>query len=116
MKYRLLLATLLLFGLPFAAGAAGSADDGHAAGTHRYLVERTFADGALDKLDAAAKSTIIANNGKANVRWLKSYVNADRNRTYCIYEGPDERAIRKAAEMNGLPVDSITEIPVTLEP
>jgi hypothetical protein len=50
------------------------------------------------------------------VRWLKSYVNADMNRTYCIYEGPDERAIRKAAEMNGLPVDSITEIPVTLEP
>lgn len=116
MNYRLLLAALLILGMPFAATATGTADDGDTAGTHRYLVERTFPAGALDTLDAAAKSNIIANNDKAHVRWLKSYVNADRNRTYCIYEGPDKNAIRRAARMNGLPVDSITEIPATLEP
>lgn len=116
MKCKFLIALLLLIGMPFAATAAVSTDDGHAAGMHRYLVERTFPAGALDGLDAAAKSNIIANNQKARVHWLKSYVNADRNRTFCIYEGPDEAAIRKAAELNGLPVDSITEIPATLEP
>lgn len=110
------LPVLLLIGMPLIANATGPADDGDAAGMHRYLVERTFPQGALDNLDAAAKSTIIANNRKAHVRWLKSYVNADRNRTFCIYEGPDKDAVRKAAELNGLPVDSITDIPATLEP
>ncbi|HEV2229433.1 MAG TPA: hypothetical protein VGR86_10790 [Steroidobacteraceae bacterium] len=32
------------------------------------------------------------------------------------YEGPSEAAIRQAASANKLPVDSITEVPVTLLP
>lgn len=36
--------------------------------------------------------------------------------TACIYEGPSEAAIRQAASANKLPVDSITEVPVTLLP
>jgi hypothetical protein len=47
---------------------------------------------------------------------VMSYANADKTKTFCIYEGPDEQAIRKAATANGLPVDAITEVPVTLEP
>ena len=34
----------------------------------------------------------------------------------CIYEGPNESAIRKAAKANAIPVDSITEVPETLLP
>ena len=36
----------------------------------------------------------------------------DNIKTYCIYDGPNENAIRKAAERNGLPVQSITEVSV----
>jgi len=45
-----------------------------------------------------------------------SYANAAKTKTYCIYEGPDEAAVRNAAAANKLPVDSITEVPVTLLP
>jgi hypothetical protein len=45
-----------------------------------------------------------------------SYANASKTKTYCIYETPSETAIRKAAAANALPVDSITEVPVTLQP
>jgi Protein of unknown function (DUF4242) len=45
-----------------------------------------------------------------------SYANAAKTKTYCIYEGPSETAIRKAATANALPIDSITEVPVTLLP
>jgi hypothetical protein len=45
-----------------------------------------------------------------------SYANAEKTKTYCVYEAPNEAAIRKAASDNGLPVDSITEVPVTLLP
>jgi Protein of unknown function (DUF4242) len=83
---------------------------------HRYVVERTFAAGALDGLDAATKAKVNANNAKYDVHWLMSYANASKTKTYCIYEGPSEAAIRQAATANGLPVDSITEVPVTLLP
>jgi hypothetical protein len=83
---------------------------------HRYLVERTFPAGALKGLDAATKKKVNANNALVGVRWVQSYANADETKTYCVYEGPSEAAIRKAAELNKLPVDSIIEVPVTLSP
>jgi Nickel responsive protein SCO4226-like len=81
---------------------------------HRYLIERTFPRGALDGLDAATKAKVNANNATLGVRWVQSYANADKTKTYCVYEGPSEAAVRKAAALNALPVDSVTEIPVDL--
>jgi Protein of unknown function (DUF4242) len=83
---------------------------------HRYLVERTFPAGALKGLDTATRKKVNANNASVGVHWVTSYANADETKTFCVYEGPSEAAIRKAAELNKLPVDSITEVPVTLSP
>ena len=83
---------------------------------HRYMVERTFPAGALDGLDAATKKKVNANNATVGVTWVKSYANADKTKTFCIYDAPNESAIRKAAALNALPVDSVTEVPVTLSP
>jgi hypothetical protein len=83
--------------------------------THRYIIERTFPRGALDHLDASVKSEVNQNNASLGVRWLHSYANADETKTFCVYEGPSEAAVRKAAELNKLPVDSVTEVPVDLE-
>jgi hypothetical protein len=83
---------------------------------HRYLIERTFPAGALKGLDAATKKKVNANNASVGVRWIQSYANADETKTFCVYEGPSEAAVRKAAELNKLPVDSIIEVPVTLSP
>lgn len=83
---------------------------------HRYLIERTFPAGALKGLDAATKKKVNANNASVGVRWVQSYANADETKTFCVYEGPSEAAVRKAAELNKLPVDSIIEVPVTLSP
>lgn len=97
---------------PATAAAAGDSGDT----VHRYLIERTFPAGALDGLDAATKAKVNANNASVGVNWVKSFANADRTKTYCVYEGPSEDAIRKAASLNGLPVDRIMEVPVDLTP
>jgi hypothetical protein len=111
---------ILLLGASFAAGAqskaAPAAPAANGGGAHRYIVERTFPAGALDGLDAALKAKVNANNAKFGVHWLMSYSNAAKTKTYCVYEGPSEAAIRKAATANDLPVDSVTEVPVTLLP
>lgn len=86
------------------------------ASPHRYVVQRTFPKGALDGLDAATKARVNRTNAKYGVKWLMSFSNGDWTRTFCIYEGPTEAAIRSAAAANHLPVDAITEVPVTLEP
>jgi len=83
---------------------------------HRYLIERTFPAGALAGLDAATKAKVNSNNASLGVRWIQSYANADKTKTFCVYEGPSEAAVRKAAELNKLPVDSVMEVPVTLLP
>lgn len=97
-------------------GSAFAADKIAPAASHRYIVERTFPRGALDGLDAAKKAEVNRTNARFGVRWVTSYANADQTRTFCVYEGPDELAIRNAATANALPVDSITEVPVTMDP
>jgi Protein of unknown function (DUF4242) len=111
----------VLFGLFLAPVFAADAPEQSAAApakssVHRYLVERTFPPGALDGLNAATKKKVNANNATVGVRWVQSYANADKTKTFCVYEGPSEAAVRKAATLNALPVDSITEVPVTLSP
>ena len=57
-----------------------------------------------------------ANNKTLNVNWEKSYANADKTKTYCVYTGPSEAAVREAAKLSGLPVDMVTEIPDDIKP
>ncbi len=83
---------------------------------HRYMIERTFPPGALDGVDAAAKAKVNDNNASVDVRWIQSYANADKTKTFCVYEGPSEAAVREAAQKNGLPVDRVTEVPIDLWP
>lgn len=107
-------ATLLLSLL--VAGFAVAAEPAPQPENHRYVIERHFPAHALDGLDAAKKAKINAVNAQHGVIWMMSYANADRTKTFCIYEGPSETAIREAAKANGIPVDSVTEVPITLEP
>lgn len=110
------LATLLLAPAFAADPPAQPAASPTKSPVHRYLVERTFPPGALDGLNAATKKKVNANNATVGVRWIQSYANADKTKTFCVYEAPNEAAIRKAATLNALPVDSVTEVPVTLSP
>lgn len=97
------------------AGTACAADTTPSSATHRYMIERTFPKGALDGLDTKAKQSVNTTNAKFGVTWVTSYANADKTKTFCVYEGPSEQAVRDAAVANKIPVDSVTEIPVTLE-
>ncbi len=112
------LLSMLFIAPVFAADAPATATPATATvtGEHRYVIERTFPKGALEGLDAAGKEKINQTNAKYGARWLMSFANADKTKTYCVYEAPNEAAVRQAAAANKIPVDSITEVPVTLLP
>jgi hypothetical protein len=81
----------------------------------RFMVERTFPKGLhipTNASGAEACLTVVERNAKNGVTWVHSYVSADKEKTFCIYDGPDEAAIRDAAKENGLPVDAVTRISV----
>ena len=115
MKKLIAALSLLILAPAFAADETVQPPAPEAKGAvHRYLIERTFPPGALDHLDAATKQKVNANNATLGVHWIQSYANADKTKTFCVYEGPSETAVRQAAALNALPVDSVTEVPVTL--
>jgi hypothetical protein len=82
----------------------------------RYMIQRTFPAGALDGVTPEVKKMVNANNKQVGVTWEHSYANADKTKTFCVYSGPSEAAVREAAMLNKLPVDTVTEIPVLLMP
>ena len=81
----------------------------------RFMVERTFPDGLEIPMNERGNDVVcgvVAKNAASGVTWVHSYVTADKKKTYCIYDGPDEAAIRATAEANGLPVDSVAPVSV----
>jgi hypothetical protein len=81
----------------------------------RYIVERTFPDGLVIPMDTDGSKTcqtVVDNNADQLVTWLHSYVTDDKSKTFCVYDGPNPEAIRKAAGRNDLPVDQITQVRV----
>jgi Protein of unknown function (DUF4242) len=81
----------------------------------RYLVERSFPSGLSIPMNAEGAKicrTVAAANAEEGVTWVHSYVNPDRTKTFCIYDGPTPEAIRQVAKSNSLPVDTITEVSV----
>ena len=81
----------------------------------RFMIEREFANGlAVPMTDegAAACARIVSVNAARGVTWLHSYVSADKMRSYCVYDAPSPDAIRDVAELNALPLGSITQVSV----
>ena len=73
-----------------------------------FVIERTFADQLqLSEDDVKLIEEINSDEG---VRWLFSFLSADRRRTYCLYEAPSAGAIMAAAKRANVPADEIVEV------
>ena len=73
-----------------------------------YVIERTFAEQL--ELSGDDVKLIEEINADEGVRWLFSFLSADRRRTYCLYEAPSPDAIVAAARRGNIPVDEIVEV------
>jgi len=73
-----------------------------------FMIERRFAE----QLDPSAEDIREINevNAEEDVRWLMSFLSADKRKTYCLYEAESAEAILRAAARAGLPADVITEV------
>ena len=60
-----------------------------------YVIERNFAE-QLDP-ELLDRDGIRLVNDDVGVRWIYSFLSADKKKTYCLYEAPSAEAIREAA-------------------
>ena len=80
----------------------------------RFLIERNFAEQLeMNKTVADAVKRI---NEAENIKWLFSFLSADKKKTYCLYEAPNADAIRTAARRLNIPADVIVEVGGELRP
>jgi hypothetical protein len=73
-----------------------------------FVIERNFAE----QLDAETMdyAGIRLVNDDAGVRWLYSFLSADKKKTYCLYEAANPEAIAEAAKRLGIPADVIVAV------
>ncbi|ACI59356.1 hypothetical protein GGI64_005161 [Rhizobium leguminosarum] len=80
----------------------------------RYIIERNFAE----QLDLSKEGVEQINliNDQEGVKWIFSFLSADRKKTYCLYEAPSTEAILAAARRNNVPADVIIEVSEEIGP
>jgi hypothetical protein len=73
-----------------------------------YVIERGYAE----QLDMSEDDVRLLQevNADEGVRWLFSFLSADKRRSYCLYEAPSPEPILAAARRAGIPADVITEV------
>jgi hypothetical protein len=84
----------------------------------RYLIEREI-PGAGNLAPAELSGIAARSNGVIEalgpgIRWVESYVTADR--ITCVYEADNEAILRQHAARGGFPVTRIAEVRAMLDP
>jgi len=84
----------------------------------RYLIERDIPGiggmSIVELCGAARASNRAIEQVGPGIQWQHSYVAGDK--TFCIYLAESEEAIRKHAELSGIPVTKIIEVPQIIDP
>ena len=84
----------------------------------RFIVERDIpgvGSMSLTELCGAARASNQAIDRLGQeIQWQHSYV--AENKTFCVYLAKDETTVKKHAELSGIPVSGITEVPQIIDP
>lgn len=80
-----------------------------------FIIERRYAE-QLEEAHPGGFEQINRINEAEGVRWLYSFLAADRRKSYCLYEAPSADWIVRAAAAAGLPADVIVEVDATVTP
>jgi hypothetical protein len=84
----------------------------------QYLVERVMPGVAQlsvsDLKQSSRMGMALLRDRFPEIHWLRSY--ATKDILYCVYQAPDEAAIREYARGSTLPVHKISEVRATIDP
>ena len=73
-----------------------------------YVIERKYAEQL--EISAEGVKALEEINADEGVRWLFSFLSADRRHSYCLYEAPSPDELIAAARRANIPADVIVEV------
>jgi hypothetical protein len=73
-----------------------------------YIIEQQYAE-QMDLEEFGARSLVDARIDDG-LRWVYSFLSADRRKSYCLYEAPSAEVVRAAVRRAGLPDDVFVEV------
>lgn len=79
-----------------------------------FIIERNYAEQINPSIDDLKAIGVI--NAEVGIKWLQSFLSADKRKTYCLYEADSADAIREAARRAGLPADVVIELAGQIDP
>jgi hypothetical protein len=74
----------------------------------RFIIERNFAEQI--EFTKEGTKTVELINDEEGVKWILSFLSADKRKTYCLYEAESADAIRNAAKRAKIPADVIIQV------
>ncbi len=84
----------------------------------QYVIERDIAGignlGEDEMRQISRKSCDVLDGMGPSIQWQHSYVTGDR--IYCVYEAPDEEAVREHARRGGFPANRISQVAHVISP
>jgi uncharacterized protein DUF4242 len=84
----------------------------------KYVIEREIPGGGKLTQEQIAgisqKSCGVLKNLGPQIQWLHSYVTDDK--IYCVYIAPNKEAVRRHAQQDGFPANSISAIRRMIDP
>jgi hypothetical protein len=87
----------------------------------KFVIERNIPGAAKlsdqDIQAIATKSNGVLKDMKGEgtpIEWVQSYVSGDK--VYCVYDAPDEQAVREHAKRGGFPADSVSAVNRIIDP
>ena len=87
----------------------------------QFLIERQIPNAgklSSDELKAISQKSCGVlrdmNRSGTDVQWVQSFVTGDK--IFCVYNAPDEKAIREHATKGGFPANSVMQVARTISP
>lgn len=84
----------------------------------KFVIERSVPNigsaSAAELQAISQKSCSVLRGLGPDVQWVHSYVTNDK--IYCVYNAPDEGAIREHARLGGFPADSVAKVVTIIDP
>jgi len=79
-----------------------------------FIIERNYAQAV--EVNASGVKAILEVNEDCGVKWLTSFLSADKRKSYCLYEASNPEDLREAARRANVPIDAITELSGEIDP
>jgi len=79
-----------------------------------FIIERQFAEDLNP--DTETVKAILEINDACHVKWVTSFLSADKRKTFCLYEATNPDDLREAARRANIPADAIIELSGEIDP